>query len=191
MSEDLLALLWRLAVVATVAFVVSFVWAFVATALSQWDKPFRGDEKFASIRPWPPLWWLMTAFLGVVVVGGVASGFYSGSPVILLLMLVIGAGLGLLVWMSFLMCLPISWITWNEHGVEGPISSFSLSRRELAWSAITKITQGGGGNVFENAQGQRIVWTDFHIGSRFLWGFLVHKRPDLKEQLDRTIRSNG
>jgi|CXWL01.1.fsa_nt_gi hypothetical protein len=186
MSADFLNLIWRLAIVAAVTLAVSFAWAFVAAVLSPWDKPFRSDADSASIRPWPPLWWVMTGFLGLVVIGGVASGLYSDSTPMLLTMLAIGAGLGFLVWMSFLMCLPNAEVSWNDHGVSGPTSSFSLGRRELSWANIVRVRRSGGGNAFEDARGDRIVWSDFHVGARFLWGFLLHKRPDLSDQLTLT-----
>ena len=190
--EFWISLLWQLAIVAVVTFVVTFAWVFGARLLAPWDKPFRSDTMSATIRPWPPLWWVMTLLLGAGTFAGAVSGFFiGGSVALMLMMLVISAGFGVLVWFSLLMCLPASWITWNEHSVEGPTSGYSTSRRELAWSDIVRIRRAGGGNVFENAQGQRVVWSDFHIGGRFLWGFLLHKRPDLKQQLDELAGANG
>jgi hypothetical protein len=188
--EFWLDLLGRLAIVAVVTVVATFAWVFASNRLAFLDKPLRSDMTSATIRPWPPLWWVFALFLGAVAVGGAVSSFYMGAPVGILLMFAMSLGIGALAWMSLIMTLPVSWISWNESSVEGPGSSYGLSRRTLNWAEISKIKRAGGGNVFENDRGDRIVWTDFHIGGRFLWGFLLHKRPDLKEQLE-VAAANG
>ena len=189
--EFWLDLLVRLAIVVVLTVVATTAWVFASNRLAFLDKPFRSDATTSTIRPWPPLWWLFALFLGAVAVGGAVSSFYMGAAFGILLMFGLSLGIGALAWMSLLMTLPVSWITWNDSGVEGPGSSYGVARRTLNWAEISKIKRAGGGNVFENERGDRIVWTDFHIGSRFLWGFLVHKRPDLRPQLVALSGANG
>jgi hypothetical protein len=47
------------------------------------------------------------------------------------------------------------------------------------------------GNFFQNARGDRIVWSDMYIGSRFLWGYLIHKRPEFRDDVVVSTAANG
>jgi hypothetical protein len=167
-------------VVIAVTFVVTLAWALGARLLAPWDKPLKLTQDGGAIRPWPPVWWAMTIIMGLVVVGGGGSAFYIGNAAGTMIMLAVDAGLSVIVWLCLLMSLPHAVLAWTDHGVEGPASSFSLGRHEMTWANIARVHRSESGNYFEDLSGQRIVWSDMYVGSRYLWDFLLHKRPDLR-----------
>ncbi|HVZ98710.1 MAG TPA: hypothetical protein VG841_00180 [Caulobacterales bacterium] len=175
-----IGLIEGLAIVTVTTFVITFVWAYASRKLAHLNKPYRSDALAATIRPWPPFWWFTTLFLGFVTLAGGASGFFSGGNGVALTMVILSAGLGVLVWMSLLMCLPRAHVTWTERGVEGPANAFSFGRSEMNWESIERVHRSEAGNYFMDHRGQRIVWSDTYVGSAYLWGYLLQKRPDLK-----------
>lgn len=179
----LLDMLPRLATVVVVTFGVSFVWALGARLLARWDKPLRESATAGSIRPWPPIWWLMALFflsMFLIAAGGV---FYNSLWWLLGVLL-----FGVLAWYSMLTGLPVSALRWDERGVEGLSSRFGVGRRTVSWNAIAKTGVSGGGYYFvQDHRSDRVYWSYCYIGHWRLWEVMLQKRPDLEINVRETL----
>jgi hypothetical protein len=188
---DWLNLAIRLAAVVGVTFVVTFAWAVASRKLAFLDKPYRLSESSGTIRPWPPIWVVMGIFLALVTLGGLGAAWANPTTGMVVTMAICVAIVGPLAFCGLILATPASYLTWDERGVDGPISSFWPSRRNIAWSAIAKAKVNLGGSYFiENDRGDRIFWSSAHVGQMYFWNVLVNKRPDLLEQAKQALRPN-
>ena len=165
------------AIAAVVAGAVTAIWFVGARLLLRWDKPLRGNEVAGAIRPWPPLWWLTTIFLGFIAGAGFLAGAATDQ---LALMVPVSMFLAVLTWCSFLQCLPGVELRWSADGLEGPSSQFWFSRREIRWDAISRTgTTWFSYQFVEDDRGDRVFWSTSYVGSAYVWEALLRRRSDI------------
>ena len=190
---DWIDLLWRLGVVAVVAFAATFAWVFGQRLLARWDKPHVLNDDKVVIRPWPPLCFVMGALLWLVVLAGLGALFWAPRDIGLwLMMAVCFALLTPLALVSTLAALPTARIEWTRTSIEGPASQFWIRRREISWPEIERVGRTWFGSYYvESVRGDRIFWSDAHISQRNLWRAIAHMRPPLLDAIKQMAAANG
>jgi len=190
---DWIDLLWRLGVIAVVTFAATFVWVFGQRLLARWDKPHVLNEDRVVIRPWPPLWFVMGALLGLVVLAGLGALYWAPRNISLwLIMAACFAIVAPLAIVSLLAALPTARIEWTRTSIEGPASQFSMRRRELSWQEIERVGRTWFGFYYvESVRGGRIFWSDAYISHRNLWRAIANLRPQLVDSIKQMAAANG
>lgn len=196
--EFWLRLLVQLVITVVVTAAVTFAWAFAAARFRHLNKPLEWDATSGIIRPWPPLWWIMSAAFGVItlacaavaVVGAITA--YNLSAIIAVMYVAMTAFFGFATWCSALALLPSAQVTWNSSGVTGPRSQVRPGHREIQWSEIAHVGRTWLSYYFiENGRGDRVFWSYTYVGSGFFWNVLVSKRSDLLDQAKIAVTSHG
>jgi hypothetical protein len=180
--ERLVDLLWQLAIVGLVTFVVTFGWAFASHRLQAWNKPLRGDEVAGVARPWPPVWWLMGLFMVfLTLLGGSlvpTSAWWIGGT----------AFFALLAFQAIASALPFVEVRWDDAGIEGLSSQFQIGRRRMSWESVKRVGNSlGGFYFFEDHRGDRVYFSWAYTGAWCVWNALLRRRSDLTENVKTTL----
>jgi hypothetical protein len=190
--ESWVDLFWTvlIAVVATAA--LTFAWAFASAKFAHLNVPYRRTNDGGTIRPWPPLWFVIGIFLALVVAGGAGAAIAEPNTFMIVTMALCALTVGPLALMSVLMAMPVAQLKWGKNGVEGTSSAFWITRRQIAWADIDRVKASLGGALFiEDTRGRRVYWSTAYIGQHYFLNTLVAQRPNLLTQVQEMVTTGG